>query len=59
MPGLFLWVSSQKVGANLGVRPWGRHPGLPLPRIIEKILLWNYRDYVDRAKAHSLDNAVR
>ena len=30
-------VSSQKVGANLGVRPRGRHPGLPVPRIIEKI----------------------
>ena len=30
-------VSSQKVGANLRVRPWGRHTGLPLPRNIEKI----------------------
>jgi hypothetical protein len=34
-----LLVSSQKVRANLGVRPWVRHPGLPLLRIIEKILL--------------------
>ncbi len=36
---ILLLVSSQKVRANLSVRPWGRHPGLPLPRIIEKILL--------------------
>jgi hypothetical protein len=35
--GVLALVSSQKVGANLGVRPWGRHSGLPLPRIIEKI----------------------
>ncbi len=30
-------ASSQKVGANLGIRPRGRHPGLPLSRITEKI----------------------